>query len=471
MKITLLGGGGFRTPEVWSALARLPDDMRLEELVLQDVDARHLARMSSVLEGLRQERGDGPHVRTTTSLIEAVEGSSAVFCAIRVGGLEGRVVDEVIPVQEGVLGQETVGPGGISFALRTVPVMLDIARAVAQRAPQAWFLNFTNPAGLVTEVVISELGDRAVGICDSPRALCGRVAAALNVAGASVTFDYAGLNHLGWLRAVRKGDHDLLPALLDDGPRLRLVDEARLFGTQRLRELQMIPNEYLIYYEAPQSILDAYRKAGGTRGQVLFRQQARFFEGRNESAAEALQGWRRARAARYGSYMSEAWENAQDSQSLWDDGEASEYGDSEGPGIAGGEDLPHGELEEEGYAGVAADLLYALTQNRGGFSILNVRNEGRLPGLDDDAVVEIPCEVSAGGIHPRAMRALPSAQADLVARVKEVERMTIRAAIEGSRALALAAIAAHPVVPSLEVAERILSRYMAAFPSLAEQLR
>src|SRR4051812_38321323 len=174
MKLTIVGGGGFRVPLVYGALLEKAQRLGLAEVVLYDIDAGRLERIGHVLDGLASEHGTRLPFRTTTDLVDAVEGADFVFCAIRVGQLEGRVVDEDVPLGLGVLGQETTGPGGICFALRTIPVMVRLAETIAKHAPNAWLINFTNPAGMVTEAVQQVLGDRAVGICDSPAGLCRR---------------------------------------------------------------------------------------------------------------------------------------------------------------------------------------------------------------------------------------------------------------------------------------------------------
>ena len=172
MKVAVVGGGGFRTPTVWESLASVAAEAGIVEVVLQDVSGPRLERIAAVIDGLRAERdGWGPRPRTTTSLEDALRGAGVVLCAIRVGGLEGRIVDETVPLHYGVLGQETVGPGGIAFALRTVPVMLEMARVASRLAPDAWFLNFTNPAGLVTEALRSVLGT-GWWACATPRPRC-----------------------------------------------------------------------------------------------------------------------------------------------------------------------------------------------------------------------------------------------------------------------------------------------------------
>lgn len=448
VKIAVIGGGGFRAPLVWESVASVASEVAVDELVLHDVSRGRLAKVSSVIEGLRRERGGGPATRATTALPDAVDGAGVVFCAIRVGGLEARIVDETVPLRAGVLGQETVGPGGICFALRTLPVILDIAETVRARAPGCWFVNFTNPAGLVTEALREVMGDRVVGICDSPAALCARVGELLGRGRDDLEFDYVGLNHLGWLVAVRDGDDDLLPAVLADD-RASGLEEARLFGLNRLRALGMIPNEYLVYYERPAAIVDAFIKAGETRAQTLARQEASFYDAPRQDPAQTLRTWRRVKRLRFSTYMAEAWGGT-------------DSGDGDDAVDDGQDDL--------GYAGIAAAFVRATSDGRPDALVLNVPNRGRIDVLDDDAVVETACAVTHEGPRLRNGASLPSAQAELVATVKSVERMTISAATERSRALALDALAAHPLVPSRRAAEEILSGYLSALPDLAARL-
>src|SRR5699024_5830147 len=203
-------------------------------------------------------RCGGPHgplrpaLRATRGLREAVAGADFVFSAVRVGGAEARTVDERVALDLGLLGQETIGPGGLAYALRTIPVALDIARTVAQVAPDAWVINFTNPAGIVTEAMRTVLGDRVVGICDTPIGLVRRVGRLLGVdlvAGErGARFDYVGLNHLGWLRSVTVDGTDRLPELLADDAALEEIEEARLIGKDWVRADGALPNEYLFYY-------------------------------------------------------------------------------------------------------------------------------------------------------------------------------------------------------------------------------
>src|SRR3954468_7024535 len=287
VKLTIVGGGGFRVPLVYGALLARRDRLPFDEVVLHDVDATRMERMGPVLDGLAAERGAELPFRTTTDLGDAVDGADFVFCAIRVGQLEGRVVDESVPLSMGVLGQETTGPGGICFALRTIPAMVRLAETVADRAPGAWLVNFTNPAGMVTEALQGVLGDRVVGICDSPSSLCRRVARAVGRDPGEMWFDYFGLNHLGWLRAAYDAEGDRLPGLLADETALTSFEEGRLFGADWLRTLGMIPNEYLYYFYFAADTVESIR-AGVPRGAALLESQAAFYEGNGEAPEQAL---------------------------------------------------------------------------------------------------------------------------------------------------------------------------------------
>jgi len=448
MRVTIIGAGGFRTPLTYRALLAARERLGVSEVVLHDSDPARMATVEAVLAGIDAEAGAALPRRVAVDLGEAVRGAGFVLCAIRVGGLEGRIVDEAVPLAHGVLGQETVGPGGIAFALRTLGPMRGIAEAVARHAPDAWLVNFTNPAGMITEALMPVLGERIVGICDSPDHLVREVAAAIGAPPAELAVDYAGLNHLGWVVGARRAGRDLLPGLLADDERVARLPAAGLFGVHRLRELGAVPNEYLVYFEHADRAVAGFRRDGATRGQALAEAQDAFYAAAPAPGREAARAWRRAVHARNRSYMREA-----------------RTSETEKP-LEGEDEQPAG-----GYEAAALAVMEALAGAEARVLILNVRNGGALPFLDRDAVVEVPAAVGTGGVRPLAAGQLPPAARDLVVRVKEVERLTIRAASEGSRALALEAIAHHPLVPSAAVAERILADYLAREPALAAVLR
>jgi 6-phospho-beta-glucosidase len=443
MKLTIVGGGGFRVPLVYTALLKSRDRLGLEEVVLHDLDQARLDRIAPVLEGLAFEAGVQLPFRTTTDIVDAVQDATFVFCAIRVGQLEGRVVDESVPLGLGVLGQETTGPGGICFALRTIPVMMELAAVVARHAPQAWLINFTNPAGMVTEAVQRVLGDRAIGICDSPAGMFRRVARALGRDAGDLWFDYFGLNHLGWLHGVRDSDGELLGRVLDDDAALATFEEGRLFGGDWLRSLRMIPNEYLYYFYYNTDTVRAILDAPSSRGAFLLDQQKAFYARNGQDPEAALHAWRLTRHDRERTYMAEARDAA---------GVACEH-----------------ELDENGgYEHEAMAVLEAIALNARTVLVLNTANRSSLPFLDDRAVVEVPCIVGRSGPVPVAVGEVPAHARALVETMKDIERTTIEAAVTGSRDLAIKALALHPLVPSVTTAREIFDGYRARLPELQE---
>jgi 6-phospho-beta-glucosidase len=442
VKLTILGGGGFRVPLVYGALLADRGEGRVTEVVLHDLDAGRLYAVARVLTEQAATVPDAPKVTATTDLDEALRGADFVFSAIRVGGLEGRANDERVALAEGVLGQETVGAGGIAYGLRTVPVAVDIAQRVARLAPDAWVINFTNPAGLVTEAMSRHLGDRVIGICDSPVGLGRRIAKVLGADPREAWIDYVGLNHLGWVRGLRVAGRDELPRLLADPELLGSFEEGKLFGTEWLQSLGAIPNEYLHYYYFNREAVRAYSEAEKTRGAFLRDQQARFYEEMKRPDAAALTAWDRTRAEREATYMSENRETA-------------------GAGERDADDL------SGGYEKVALALMRAIARDERTTLILNVRNQGALSVLDAEAVIEVPCLVDANGAHPVAVDPLPDHATGLVCAVKAVEREVLAAAESGSRTTAVKAFALHPLVDSVNVARRLVEGYAEVHPGLA----
>ncbi|MFJ8147929.1 6-phospho-beta-glucosidase [Streptomyces sp. NPDC096048] len=442
MRLTILGGGGFRVPLVYGALLGDRSEGRVTDVVLHDLDAARLSAVTRVLAEQAAGVPDAPEVTATTDLDEALRGADFVFSAIRVGGLQGRADDERVALAEGVLGQETVGAGGIAYGLRTVPVAVDIARRVARLAPDAWVINFTNPAGLVTEAMSRHLGDRVIGICDSPVGLGRRVARVLGADPDRAWIDYVGLNHLGWVRGLRVAGRDELPRLLAEPALLGSFEEGRLFGPEWLRSLGAIPNEYLHYYYFNRETVRAYQEADRTRGAFLRDQQARFYDEMRRTDAPALAAWDRTRAEREATYMAE-------------NREAAGAGEREADDLSGG------------YEKVALALMRAVARDERATLILNVRNRGTLSVLDADAVIEVPCLVDANGAHPVAVDPLPGHATGLVCAVKAVEREILAAAGSGSRTAAVRAFALHPLVDSVNVAHRLVDGYTAAHPGLA----
>ena len=458
MRLTILGGGGFRVPLVYRALLADGSDHRVTQVRLHDTDETRLRGIAQVLAAMAAGRPDAPDVLVTTALDQALAGADFVFSAIRVGGTAGRALDEQVAARHHLIGQETTGVGGISYALRGLPVVVELAERIRAVCPQAWVINFTNPAGLVTEMMRRTLGDRVVGICDSPVGLARRVlrtlenaalvrpgsAARVGLGGSAVHVDYVGLNHLGWLRGLHVDGQDVLPELLARPDLLGSFEEGRLFKAEWLQTLGAVPNEYLHYYYYQREALAAETAAETTRGVYLQRQQAGFYTvAADLPPDEAHSLWERTRADREATYMATNRE------------------------AAGSFERDEADLVSGGYDQVALAIMHAIAHDDAAELILNVANRGLLAELDETAVVEVPCRVDAAGVHPLPAAPLPGYARGLVTQVKHVERCTIQAALSGSREAALRALAAHPLTDSVAVAADVLTDLEQTHPQLA----
>ncbi|MDR7082250.1 6-phospho-beta-glucosidase [Arthrobacter ginsengisoli] len=460
MRLMIAGGGGFRVPLVYRALCAGPFAGLVRELVLYDVDPRRLAAINAVLASLAgQAPGAAPRpaVRATTSLDEALDGTDLVFAAIRPGGTAGRTADERVALDLGLLGQETTGAGGISYALRSIPRMLELAEQMRRRCPDAWLLNFTNPAGIVTEALVPVLGHRVVGICDSASGLVHRAARAAGVELPEGRLDgvgYYGLNHLGWLYRLESGGRDVLPGLLADAGALAGFEEGRLFPQPFLAALGCLPNEYLYYFYETQRALAGIRSAATTRGESIDRQQSELYPRLAAAGPEAYRLWDAARRSREEGYLAEA--------------------------RTAGERRDETDLAGGGYERVALAVMRALSGGGPAELILNTPNTtggagapAAIPGLPVDAVVEVPCTVTPDGVVPLPQERPAPAQLALLRRVKDVERLVVTATRRGAgttgpgrRDAARAAFAGHPLVDSADLADQLMAGYEAAFPEL-----
>jgi 6-phospho-beta-glucosidase len=450
MKLCILGGGGFRTPYVYQALLRDTGSPRVEEVALYGVDEVRLHAMVAILTELAADFPDAPVLKPTTDLHRAVEGSDYVFAALRVGGLEGRRCDEHVALDLDVLGQETTGPGGLAYAIRTVPVMVEAAKVIRDLAPNAYVMNFTNPAGIITEAMQTVLGDRVLGICDTPSGLGRRVAGMLGLDHTRVQMDYVGLNHLGWMRRVMYDGRDVLPELMADDDRLGAMEEGHVFGLDWIRSLGSIPNEYLYYYYFNRDAVRSIIGSGKTRGDFLAESQSAFYDRATAAGNGVADLWRETVARRSASYMAEAKGGTQDEPIDAKERET---------------DPSH-----QGYAGVALGVMAAISRNERQTMILNVRNNGTIAGLPRDAVVEVPTMVDANGVHPMSTDQPDLHQIGLMSQVKAVERHTIAAAMTGSKDEALKAFALHPLVDSVTIARDLVRGYVDRIPEVAAVL-
>jgi 6-phospho-beta-glucosidase len=338
-----------------------------------------------------------------------------------------------------------------------------------EHCPDAWLINFTNPAGMVTEALTPVLGGRVIGICDSAGGLVHRAARAAGVSLPEGTLDgvgYYGLNHLGWLYRLESGGRDMLPALLSDPRALQSFEEGRLFPQPFLERLGALPNEYLYYYYEQDHARQAMRAMAQTRGESIHSQQQELYPRLAAAGSAAFGLWEAARRSREEGYLAEA--RGKDEHRNEDD-------------LAGG-----------GYERVALAAMRALSGSGEAQLILNTRNTvpspeatsaplpaaaapaapaAAIPGLPADAVVELPCRVTADGALPLPQQRPREDQLGLLQRVKEVERLTVRSVVDGDRDAALQAFARHPLVGSDELGAALLAGYEQAFPDLGKMWR
>ena len=451
--MTMLGAG-VRAPFVLHGLVAGQRDLGLDEVVLHDTDPERLELMAALGAYMCEQWGAAFAVRGETDPRAAIAGARFVFSAIRPGQEAARAVDEEVPLKHGVLGQETTGPGGFAMALRTIPAMLGYARLIEEVAPDALLVNFTNPVGIVMQALHDHTSVRAVGICDGPISMQRSVAAFLGLPRERVHADYFGLNHCGWIHRLLVDGRDRLPEVLDRFEELQAADEQwRLFDPALVRAIGMLPMEYLYFFYYRDRAVEHIRGSGSSRGRQL--------QALNDGlwpvlracidAADlpgALTAWERAMGERDATYFArERGETLPD--------EAVEPGDV---------------FEGEGYEGVATAVMTAAVQRRKIPLILNVPNRGAIGGLRDDDVVEVTCLADEHGAHPIAQGRMPDAAMSLVAQVKVYERLTVRAAVEGSYDAALGALLVHPLVASFPVAKAILDGYLEGLPSLLPHL-
>jgi 6-phospho-beta-glucosidase len=441
VKIAVIGCG-LRTPLLIHGLVN--SGLDIKEIALFDTEPRHARIMAMLGWSLAEETSIS--VCATASADQAIANCAFVISSIRVGGMEMRARDERIALQHGFAGQETTGPAGFAMALRTVPVAISYARLVERLASDAWIVNFTNPAGLITQAILTHTKARAVGICDTPAELFFRIALALRVSLDRVECDYIGLNHLGWVRSVRVDQHDETRRLLADDQLLRQLYPADLFAPDLIRALELIPTEYVYFYYNQKRAYDNQRSADATRGEELLTLNRHVWSDLEEqiehgNAAAALRVYR--------SYL-----NRRNASYMLLEGSAGSALTQEDPGWD-----PF--AAATGYHRIAVETIRALTSTHKSRMALNVQNEGVIDQFGDEDVIEANCEVNNRGPNPIPVGAIPETVLGLMMAVKTFERLTIRAAVECSERLGMTALLANPIVRDWEIARMLTSQFWA----------
>ncbi|MFD8805971.1 6-phospho-beta-glucosidase [Streptomyces sp. NPDC059597] len=412
MKLTVVGGGSTYTPELADGLARLRDTLPVDELVLVDPAPERLEPVAAVSRRIFARHGHPARITATADLEAGAEGADAVLLQLRVGGQAARNQDETWPLECGCVGQETTGAGGLAKALRTVPVVLDIAERVRRVSPGAWIVDFTNPVGIVTRALL-KAGHRAVGLCNVAIGLQRKFAALLGTAPGEVHLDHVGLNHLTWETAVRLGGPegpDVLPRLLAEHGDTVAAD-LRL-PRALLDRLGVVPSYYLRYYYAHDEVVEELRARPSRAAEVAAMER----ELLAMYADPALDEKPALLAKRGGAYYSEA----------------------------------------------AVDLTAALlTGNGSPYQVVNTLNAGTLPFLPADAVIEVPAAVGAKGAVPLPAGEVDPLFAGLMANVTAYEDLALEAALRGGRERVFRALLAHPLVGQYAYADTLTDLLLA----------
>ena len=409
MKIAVIGGGSTYTPELIDGFASKGDRLGVTEICLQDIDPGRLQVVAGFCRRVLDAKGSNITLRSTDALVEAVEDSRFTLIQIRVGGQQARHRDILLGLKHGLIGQETTGIGGFAKALRTLPVVMEICRAVEQYAPSSWVLNFTNPSGLVTEAILAHTRVKALGLCTIPMDVKMSIAREVGVAPERIRLDYVGLNHLSWLRRVLVDGRDIMPEIVDhilkDGIPKNIPDldyEPRL-----IRSLGMLPMYYLRYFYYPEKMLRLLMEKEKTRAQEVMEIEEQLLEMyRDETLCEKP-------------------------------------------------DL----LDQRGgayYSLVAVDLIEALCREEPSEHIVNLANGRSTPDLPPDAVIECAARVSSAGAVPLRVGPLDPRIKGLVQTVKAYESLTIQASRYRDRNAALWAMVTHPLGPPGDRAFQVL---------------
>lgn len=416
LTITVIGAGSTYTPELIEGFIVRKDRLPLGELRLMDIDERKLGVIADLAERMVKKAGLAARVVRTTDLDRALDGADYVNAQIRVGGLDARIRDEKIPLKHGLIGQETTGIGGFLKALRTVPVILDVARRMEKACPRAALINFSNPSGLVAEAVANRSSIRMLGLCNGPINMVRDLKARLPAGTRHFDYDFVGLNHLCWITAAYADGVDVLPALVAEGTTAAALKniEGLEYDARLMAAVPYIPISYLNYFYFRSRELEHLKAAEKTRGEVC-----------KEIEAELLDSYRN-------------------------------------PDLA---EKPKA-LEKRGgslYSEAAVSLVDAMENDEGSIHVVDVPNRGAFDFMADDDVVEAKCVVGARGATPVPVRGFSHpVVVGLMKAVKAYEKLAAKAAVEGDRAAALGALLVHPLVGDYDRAAAALDEMMEA---------
>ncbi|EGL14054.1 MULTISPECIES: 6-phospho-beta-glucosidase [unclassified Paenibacillus] len=417
LKIVVIGGGSSYTPEIVEGFILNYDKLPIREIWLVDIPQGEwkLNIVGSLAKRMVEKSGLPIQVHLTLDRREALPGADFVSTQMRVGMLEARAWDESIPLKYGVIGQETTGPGGMMKAFRTIPVLLDICRDMEELCPDAWLLNFTNPAGMVTEAISKHSSIKSIGLCNAPIGMHKWLMKEYDVPASSIYTEFVGLNHLHWITQITVDGESKLEELVGSGSGYSAKNVPQMeWNASFIRGLGAVPSYYLKYFYLKDEMLEEQIEASkkdGTRAEVVKRVEDELFE-------------------------------------LYKD-----------PDLA---EKPK-QLEKRGgayYSEAAVNLMCSLYNDSRDIQTLNVRNDGILDFLPKESSIEVNCVVTRQGPIPLSVTRVPEAVKGLIHAVKTYEILAIEAAVTGDRSIALQALAHHPLISSVNTAEKMLDEML-----------
>ncbi|SEG63352.1 6-phospho-beta-glucosidase [Vibrio hangzhouensis] len=416
LKIAVIGGGSSYTPELIEGILLRQDSLPVREICLTDIEAgkEKLEIITALTQRMVAKAKADIVVSQTLDRRKAIKGADFVMTQFRVGGLKARQRDEAIPLKYNRIGQETTGSGGFAKALRTIPVVLDICRDIEELAPNAWMLNFTNPAGLVTEAIQKYSNVKTIGLCNVPVSMQMMASEMLDCEPSALQMKYAGLNHLVWVTSAYLNGREVTKELLEkvgDGANFSMKNIfEEPWDADFLNALGVIPCPYHRYYYQTEAMLAEEQlsfKEKGSRATQVMTTEAALFELYKQASLDSKPK----------------------------------------------------ELEERGgayYSDASLNLVDAIHNNRNDIHVVNVRNAGVIRALPDDAVIECSAVIGNNGATPLAVDPLPHFVESLISRVKSYEMLTVEAAVYGDKEKALLALATHPLVGDIQVAKSLL---------------
>ncbi len=414
LKIAVIGAGSTYTPELIEGFIVRRESLLVTEIYLMDIDNRKLEIVGGLTQRILHENAMACRVVMTKDLEEAIEGADYVLTQVRVGKLEARIRDEKIPLKYDLLGQETTGAGGFMKGLRTIPVIYQVAKVMERLAPDAWLINFANPAGMIAEAILNHTSVKAVGLCNCPINMLKDIKEKLPGGAQEFDYEYVGLNHLSWITGVRVDGREVLPDILENNHKITTMKNIHEIEMQQplLKAIKSIPSSYLNYYYFREEQVKHCKAAAKTRGEEC-----------KEMEEELLKM----------------------------------YADTtlkEKPKL----------LEQRGgayYSTAAISLIDALENDKNEYHVVNVRNGGALPFMEENDVVEVKCLVSRDKITPVALENFENDHIiGLMRAVKAYERLAVKAGFEGDYDSALAALLSHPLIGDYNKAKPLLDEML-----------